>query len=121
MRFNGYMKYRILPQAEGDAMSGEWTPREPRGVTFDADGCPIDEPPVWSEPVECFISIGEITLINTETEGSYTRQRYELITERMDIDTDRVQLSMQGRLLGEFEVVYIQQTWLDRVKFVVEH
>jgi len=120
MRYNGYMKYRILPEAEGGAERNEWTPHEVRGATFDDDGNPVAEEPEWSEPVECFISIGEISIIHNEDKGSYTRQRYEFITEQMDIDTDRVQLSLSGRLLGEFEVVYIQQTLLDRTKYVVE-
>ena len=120
MRYNGYMKYRILTESEGDAERSEWTPHEVRGATFDDDGNPIAEESEWSDPVECFISIGEISIVDDEDEGCHTHQRYELITEQMDIDTDRVLLSQSGRLLGEFDVVYIQQTWLDRTKFVVE-
>ncbi len=118
MRYNGYMKYRILTKREGGAEGDAWTAREQRGATFDADGCPVAETPEWSDPVECFIAIGEFSLLNDDG-GSFTRQTYELITERMDLDTDRVLLSLQGKLLGEFEVLYIQQTWMDRTKLVV--
>lgn len=105
MRYNGYMKYNKTP---------------PSDSRFDDEGCPIRSSPCWSEPIECFISIADIDIIDGKEGGCYTRQSYELITERMNIDTDRVMLSLNGRVLGEFEVVYIQHTCLDRVKMVVE-
>lgn len=109
MRHNGYLKYRILPKSAN--------------VDFDDDGCPVAEVEEWSEPVECFIAINEVSLHHPsqgEAQGSYTRQSYELLTERIELDTDRVQLLQHGRLMGEFDVVYIQQTNMDRTKIVVE-
>lgn len=109
MRYNGYLKYRILPESAD--------------VAFDDDGCPVAEVVEWSDPVECFIAINEVAIHHPspgETDGGYTRRSYELLTERMDLDTDRIQLSQYGRLIGEFNVVNIQQTSMDRTKIVLE-
>ena len=122
MRYNGYLKYRILPKSANEATDA-WTAAEPDGAVFDEDGCPVAEVAEWSEPVECFIAINEFSLRHPtadEADGGCTRQSYELLTERMDLDTDRVQLSQHGRMIGEFEVVYIQQTVMDRTKIDVE-
>lgn len=112
MRTNGTMTYRI-GAAEGQ---------------FDDDGQPIIAESVWSEPVRCFIKTNTHDQKGVSTGGTFTREAYEVLAERMPggktagsdlFDADLVRLVRGGRELGEFKVQDIQCVCLDRIRIIV--
>ena len=108
MRTNGTMTYRI------GAADGQ----------FDDDGQPIIGESAWSEPVRCFIRTNMHDQKGVSVGGTFTREAYEVLAERMPgrsdlFDTDLVRLVRGGRELGEFRVQDIQCVSLDRIRIIV--
>ena len=108
MRTNGTMTYRI------GAADGQ----------FDDDGQPIIGESAWSEPVRCFIRTNMHDQKGVSVGGTFTREAYEVLAERMPcgsdlFDTDLVRLVRGGRELGEFRVQDIQSVCLDRIRIIV--
>ncbi len=105
MRANGTMTYRT------GASAGR----------FDDDGQPIVAETEWSEPIRCFIKTNTHDNKGTSVGGTFTREAYEVLIERMPggLDTDTVRLVRRNKELGEFKVQDIQDVSLDRIKIIV--
>ena len=105
MRTNGTMTYRT------GAAAGQ----------FDEDGQPIVAESEWSDPVRCFIKTNTHDNKGTSVSGTFTREAYEVLIERIPggLDTDTVRLVRRNRELGEFKVQDIQEVSLDRIKIIV--
>lgn len=105
MRTNGTMTYRI-GAAERQ---------------FDDDGQPIITESVWSDPIRCLIKTNMHDNEGTSVRGTFTREAYEVLIERIPdgLDTDTVRLVRRNNELGEFKVQDIQDINLDRIKIIV--
>ena len=105
MRTNGTMTYRT-----GSAER-----------QFDDDGQPVAVSSTWSGPVRCFIKTNVHDNKGTSVRGTFTREAYEVLIERIPggLHTDTVRLVRGGRKLGEFKVQDIQDINLDRIRIIV--
>lgn len=88
---------------------------------FDDDGQPIITESVWSDPIRCFIKTNMHDNKGTSVRGTFTREAYEVLIERIPdgLDTDTVRLVRRNNELGEFKVQDIQDINLDRIKIIV--
>lgn len=88
---------------------------------FDDNGQPIIVEPTWSDPLRCFIRTNLHDHRGTSVGGTFTREAYEVLLERVPdgLSTDRVRLVRDGKSLGEFAVQDIQNVSLDRIRIIV--